>query len=549
MDSGGKVQVPRPPPIWAQSRQEVCESLKYFRSYHSGVYFNGTIAKGYLLSAFAASRDLFHHGGKLIISHGGGRCEKPLDSPAGHHLRSAQRQTPSVRALLRNYVEKRPLVLLADDNYVLFPYDLGASGYTYVVLGIFWISHAWAEYVPDPTDASLVVRWKFSFQWCEDQGSPWWLSNEEDIASFLDLSFGEPHPHFCCTRCSQESPVVYDGSEMCLNPGCTDFWKTNGKEPEVLNYAEKFLRLQPRTFDSLPTLIPTRGTQPTTSHPHSRGWHCISCGRLSCRTKWECLECSHCQVSVRIRIVVHKELNGLRLTNLSIGRQRKPVSFTTSVIHMWLSKWEVRPLVCRGKVHLIPGTSMANEDANRIFESYQRQATSGELELRRYPLRKVELSRGTLLCNYFSQNSGEPYNYVGGATRSVPLANAPNCVREALDLITERAQMVVSQEVQFNEVLTAAYLESQKMSFHSDDEKGLGSVVATLSLGSPATMRFRPRANAAEKKKRKETHLTLVLRHGDVVVMEGSKIQVHYEHSVIPTHFRIAATARWINPA
>jgi alkylated DNA repair dioxygenase AlkB len=71
-------------------------------------------------------------------------------------------------------------------------------------------------------------------------------------------------------------------------------------------------------------------------------------------------------------------------------------------------------------------------------------------------------------------------------------------------------------------------------------------VVATLSLGSPATMRFRPRANAAEKKKRKETHLTLILRHvgiqifwrtvlnhalsqGDVVVMEGSKIQVHYE--------------------
>jgi hypothetical protein len=77
---------------------------------------------------------------------------------------------------------------------------------------------------------------------------------------------------------------VYDGSEMCLNPGCTDFWKTNGKEPGVLNYSEKFLRLQPRTFDSLPTLIPTGGTQPTaSSHLHSRGWHCISCGRLSCR--------------------------------------------------------------------------------------------------------------------------------------------------------------------------------------------------------------------------------------------------------------------------
>ncbi|KAI6094269.1 hypothetical protein EDD16DRAFT_1503424, partial [Pisolithus croceorrhizus] len=501
MDSDGKDQVPCPPPIWAQSRQEVCESLNYFRSYHR-VYFNGSIAKGYLLSAFAASRDLFHHGRKLIISHGGGRSEKPLDSLVGHHLQSAQRQTPSVHALLRNYVDKWPLVLLADDNYVLFPYDLGTSGYTYVVLGIFWISHAWAKYVPDPTDASSVIRWKFSFQWCEDQGSPWWLSNKEDISSFLDLSFGEPHPHFCCIRCSQESPVVYDRSEMCLNPGCTDFWKTNGKEPGVLNYSEKFLRLQPRTFDSLPTLIPTGGTQPTaSSHLHSHGWHCISCGQLSCRTKWECLECSHCQASVRIRIVDRRTQRAqwIQARQIIDWKPRKASQFQhirTTGAQVTISKnscMGVQTFTLPyniGKVHFIPGTSMANKDANRIFDSYQRQATCGESALSNGQFTSLItcIVRGMLLCNYFSQNSGEPYNYVGGATHSVPLANAPNCVREALDLIMERAQMVVGQEAQFNEVLTAAYLESQKMSFHSDNEKGLGPVVATLSLGSPATM-------------------------------------------------------------
>ena len=49
----------------------------------------------------------------------------------------------SVRALLNNYRSRRPLVVFADDNYALFPFDLTANGYTYVVLGLYWIAHAW----------------------------------------------------------------------------------------------------------------------------------------------------------------------------------------------------------------------------------------------------------------------------------------------------------------------------------------------------------------------------------------------------------------------
>jgi hypothetical protein len=52
----------------------------------------------------------------------------------------------SVRALLNNYRSGRPLVVLADSNYALFPFDLAANGYTYVVLGLYWITHAWGQY-------------------------------------------------------------------------------------------------------------------------------------------------------------------------------------------------------------------------------------------------------------------------------------------------------------------------------------------------------------------------------------------------------------------
>ena len=49
----------------------------------------------------------------------------------------------SVSALLNNYKSGRPLVVLVDDNYALFPFDLAANGYSYVVLGLYWIAHAW----------------------------------------------------------------------------------------------------------------------------------------------------------------------------------------------------------------------------------------------------------------------------------------------------------------------------------------------------------------------------------------------------------------------
>lgn len=43
----------------------------------------------------------------------------------------------------------------------------------------------------------------------------------------------------------------------------------------------------------------------------------------------------------------------------------------------------------RGKIHLILGTPLSNGDADDIFQLYQQQASTGELKLRRYPLRNV----------------------------------------------------------------------------------------------------------------------------------------------------------------
>lgn len=53
----------------------------------------------------------------------------------------------SVRALLKTWKDRLPIVLLADDKYACFPYDLTLANYTYVVLGLYWISHAWGQFL------------------------------------------------------------------------------------------------------------------------------------------------------------------------------------------------------------------------------------------------------------------------------------------------------------------------------------------------------------------------------------------------------------------
>lgn len=198
-----------------------------------------------------------------------------------------------------------------------------------------------------------------------------------------------------------------------------------------------------------------------------------------------------------------------------------------------------------GKIHVLHGTESANTKANEVFMLYQKEASEGSL-FKRHPL-KTHLLRGRFLVNYFSHNAGVPYKYIAGDGESVPFDKAPSSVVGALRLIEEHtATLFPKESINFNEILSVAYLEKQKMSYHTDNEKGLGPIIASLSLGSTALMHFRLR-NPTTSKKHHPKSLTLVLNHGDIVIMEGHMIQFLYEHSVIPLGFRIAATARSIN--
>lgn len=137
---------------------------------------------------------------------------------------------PTVRALLNNYKQRLPLVLIADDHYAPFPYDLGKK--MYVILGMYWIVAAWGMFFTlliknvqnvkkrdlaekdvernenymetDSPEYCTRIRYKFAFQYYEGQGKPWWLRSE---------SPSEDTNPVCDTDIDDESDC---GSELSL---------------------------------------------------------------------------------------------------------------------------------------------------------------------------------------------------------------------------------------------------------------------------------------------------------------------------------------------
>jgi hypothetical protein len=118
---------PKPQPIgkplvWADTRQELCEGVPYFRAYQSGIYFRSDLARGYLLDAFGAERDFI--GSHVVISHGYAYLAKrPNDARGGRSsidpstnirsLAGSQLSTDrGVSALLSNWRTETPIVLI-----------------------------------------------------------------------------------------------------------------------------------------------------------------------------------------------------------------------------------------------------------------------------------------------------------------------------------------------------------------------------------------------------------------------------------------------------
>ncbi|KAH9012138.1 hypothetical protein EDB84DRAFT_1278767 [Lactarius hengduanensis] len=207
----------------------------------------------------------------------------------------------------------------------------------------------------------------------------------------------------------------------------------------------------------------------------------------------------------------------------------------------------------RGRVHLIPSHPGVNGKANELFHQYQDQAADGKIQFHRWPLRGMNIDFSPLR-GITNSDFGMPNNW---RTLSVTICmSAPNVRRApvvlgALHLIQHRIEMTLGMREDFNEVLSAAYMEEQKMTFHGNSECGLRPVpvVALLSLGCVAEMQFRLRSKYIVSDGHRKVAMSLILRHvSGTIITSNSGVQRYYEHAVVPQNFQIVATVRSISP-
>lgn len=72
--------------------------------------------------------------------------------------------------------------------------------------------------------------------------------------------------------------------------------------------------------------------------------------------------------------------------------------------------------------------------------------------------------------------------YVGGTDHTVPWERAPSAVCDALELIKLRMKRALDIDANFNEVLSAAYMERQKMAVSKN------TLFVATSLGNRAKL-------------------------------------------------------------
>lgn len=192
---------------------------------------------------------------------------------------------------------------------------------------------------------------------------------------------------------------------------------------------------------------------------------------------------------------------------------------------------------------------VSNEICNEMPDIFLKNFQEIDNEqLKRHPIKSKLDTR--LFARQFTLNVGEHYKFAL-ELNTVPWKDAPKVCNDTLEYVKKIIENFVPEvSYDFNQMLVAIYMEGQRMSWHDDGEKGVGPIIVSLSLGSPAEMKVRRKlkkkveASSSKSSKNDEKgdytptfpimrrngpELLLNLNHGDIVIMAGDTLQEHYD--------------------
>ncbi|KAF2822940.1 hypothetical protein CC86DRAFT_448052 [Ophiobolus disseminans] len=500
------------PAVWAEGRQELCETLHYFRSYQSACHSTGGFVRGFMFDNNAHVRDYIDN--DVVISRAGGGMVKDKDSGEMKAGRDQSDDSSTVKALRNCMKQYNPVVVIVGtDN----PHVPSKPPHQYCVLDYFKPTHIWVE----KSGKGKILRYRF--EKLNSKKESWWRPENEEESVELG-SLGLPVEK-TCDACTEKSPQIYLNGWMCLKPNCTTFWHILDEsvpyEPNEasLMYDPRFLKQKtpwpnddseyPLAFNSAELSgysIPGEDT----SQAFWSGMVCPQCGRCNSRLSWTGW---HCECGYR-RDPPHALIPAASLRDplwpltssytMSKDILAPLIDVNVSFAHGYRINRYTIPGIEGFITHMIANQAILEEPGgpDDMFEELQQ--TDIGLERRSMPSGQL---KGDKYCRHFAVNYGMPYKFIA-ATASHSFDGAARPVTATRSRLNWAAQLLMSQETgtsmdevrttwkekEFNEVLALGYFESQKMNYHDDGEYGLGPTIATLSLGAPGTMRIRMKA-------------------------------------------------------
>jgi hypothetical protein len=509
------------PEVWADGRQELCETLHYYRAYQSAAYSTGGFARGFMFDKVAHARDYVDS--NVVISRAGGGLSKDKDSG---EMKSSQDQTdsaPIVQALRNCMKHYNPVVVIIGiDN----PHILSQPPHQYCVLDYFKPTHIWFE----KSGKSKILRYRF--EKLNTKKESWWRAeHEQDVVELGEL--GHPVENRC-DCCDTTSPQIYLNGWMCLQSSCGAFWQivdgssigsyrpSSEPDEESLIYDPRFLKQKtpwmnddteyPLSF-GVPQVSAYAVSGENTSQGFWSGIVCPDCGKCNSRLCWMGWECSNPTCAYKNQ-PPHSIIPALTLrdpfwpltSNYTLSRDTHAplVSVSVSFAHGYRINQYTIPGLSGSITHMIANRTVVSEPGgpDSMFEELQQT----DIGLRRRRMPNGQL-KGENYCRSFMVNYGMPYKFIAstashsfeGAAR--PITATRSRLNWAANFLLAREDGKTFDEVErewddkeFNEVLALGYFEAQRINYHDDGEFGLGPTIATLSLGASGTMRIRMKA-------------------------------------------------------
>ncbi|KAK8024101.1 oxoglutarate iron-dependent oxygenase protein [Apiospora rasikravindrae] len=579
----GKPEACDRPIAFADKRAQIANALPLTNNHQGCLHTAKNTLLGMVIDGADSPRELITD--SVIVTTIGGGGE--FDVASGRMLRTKDQDEAcqKYKSAMDAFERRLPVSVVIGSKNKSYPVKPPRS---YCLMGFFLATYVWAEKTVT-VDGSSVSEYMIRLEKIDPQVKSWWMPAGHDT---------EPVPvgeFQCdgnsCDSCGKYSKTVYTEGWACLSMSCPEHFKFERPvSPDELIYNEVFLleRHDNRDLLPLPQAVPALPVANQMSYgteaEFKRGIVCPQCGFCSRRVYWWGWACENESVGCDFKHIVsftnyplssvEKECTSMnarrRLEIIDKSIQHKTISGGGYTIEMYSfpnSEGTVGGAVAVFRA--TPETCGMPNGPDNLYLDMQ----NADLRLQRNPARNKG-SRREELTSHFAYNYGAFYKF-GVFVESVGFKDAPAPILAGLaqldwaqslgithlsefvrGLSTGHSDTSMSlKSEKFNELLALGYFEGSTISYHDDGEKELGPTVATLSLGSPAVMRFRPKRKTQlgqegkGKKGNKRSVLSFFLNHGDIVIMHGTDIHREYEHEVTPCgKLRFALTARFVRP-